>query len=197
MNTKLNFSLALAVGVAVAATGCMHEVVGVRPIPPGRWPSVVGIGPGPTLLQNQEPIPVETNWVPGVMAMDRESLAADTVHFAYDSAVMRDSEIPSLRSVAAVLNSDPTAKLLVEGNCDERGTEEYNRSLGERRALSGREALAALGVDPTRVCTVSYGKDKPVDPAHNEDAWSKNRRDDFVILFPKIEIETNAVSYEP
>ena len=78
-----------------------------------------------------------------------------------------------------------TTKLLIEGNCDERGTEEYNRALGERRALAAREALAKLGIDPMRIRTISYGKDKPADPGHDEAAWAKNRRDDFVLLHPK------------
>ena len=72
----------------------------------------------------------------------------------------------------------------VEGNCDERGTEEYNRALGERRALALREELVRLGVDPSRVDTVSYGEDKPVDPGHDESAWRKNRRGDFILLSP-------------
>ena len=109
----------------------------------------------------------------------------NTVHFAYDSAAVRKSEQANLQAVAAALSSDASAKLLIEGNCDERGTEEYNRSLGERRALAVREALAKLGVDPMRVRTISYGKDRPADPGHDEDAWSKNRRDDFVLLHPK------------
>lgn len=117
--------------------------------------------------------------------LDRNALAAYTVHFAYDSAVIRDSEQANLQSVAQALNADQNAKLLVEGNCDERGTEEYNRSLGERRALAAREALSKLGVDANRVVTRSYGKDKPADPGHDAAAWAKNRRDDFVLCHPK------------
>jgi peptidoglycan-associated lipoprotein len=75
--------------------------------------------------------------------------------------------------------------LRVEGNCDERGTENYNLSLGERRALAVREYLANLGVDPRQVVTVSYGKAKPAVEGHNEAAWGKNRRDDFILLTPK------------
>ena len=71
------------------------------------------------------------------------------------------------------MKSDANAKLLIEGNCDDRGTEEYNRSLGERRALAAREALAKLGVSPDRIRTISYGKDKPADPGHDEAAWAK------------------------
>ena len=107
------------------------------------------------------------------MIPDRAALAAYTIHFAYDSAVIRDSEQANLQSVAQQLAADPNTKLLIEGNCDERGTEEYNRSLGERRALAAREALAKLGVDPMRVFTRSFGKDKPADPGHDEAAWSE------------------------
>jgi len=119
------------------------------------------------------------------MIADRAALAADTIHFAYDSAVIRDSEQANLQSVVQALTADPSTKLLIEGNCDERGTEEYNRALGERRALAAREALAKLGIDPMRIRTESFGKDKPVDPGHDEAAWQKNRRDDFVLLHPK------------
>ena len=119
------------------------------------------------------------------MNADRAALAAYTIHFAYDSSVIRKSEQASLQSVAQALAADSSTKLLVEGNCDERGTEEYNRSLGERRALAAREALAKLGVAPMRIRTESFGKDKPADPGHDEAAWQKNRRDDFVLLQPQ------------
>ncbi len=120
-----------------------------------------------------------------MLNQDRAALAADTVHFAYDSAAIRKTEQSNLQSVAQVLGADNNLKLLIEGNCDERGTEEYNRSLGERRALAAREALAKLGIDPSRVRTISYGKDKPADPGHDEAAWKQNRRDEFVLLHPK------------
>jgi peptidoglycan-associated lipoprotein len=119
------------------------------------------------------------------MTEDRAALANYTIHFAFDSAVIRRSEQANLQAVASALSSDPSTKLTIEGNCDERGTEEYNRSLGERRALAARQALAKLGVDPARVRTISYGKDKPADSGHDESAWSQNRRDEFVLLHPK------------
>jgi peptidoglycan-associated lipoprotein len=119
------------------------------------------------------------------MAADHTALAAYTAYFAYDSAAVKKSEGSKIQAVASALNADSSTKLLIEGNCDERGTEEYNRALGERRALALREALAKAGVDPMRIRTISYGKDKPVDPANNEAAWAKNRRGDFVLLHPK------------
>lgn len=116
---------------------------------------------------------------------DRAALAAQTVHFDFDSSVVKASEKPNVEAVAAALKSDSAAKLLIEGHCDERGTEEYNRSLGERRALALRESLATLGLDPMRVKTISYGEDKPADPGHDESAWRKNRRGEFILLHPK------------
>jgi peptidoglycan-associated lipoprotein len=72
----------------------------------------------------------------------------------------------------------------VDGHCDERGTEEYNRALGERRALALREELISLGVDPNRIDTVSYGKDRPAETGHDEAAWRKNRRGEFLLETP-------------
>ena len=123
------------------------------------------------------------------MNIDKEKLAAYTVHFKYDSAVVEDSEQANVASVGQALSADPNAKLLIEGHCDERGTEEYNRSLGERRALALREALAKDGVDPARVRTISYGKDKPVDPGHDESAWTKNRRGEFIYCTAKTPVQ--------
>jgi peptidoglycan-associated lipoprotein len=120
-----------------------------------------------------------------MMDRDPAALAAYTIHFAFDSAAIKNSEQSNLESVASALKSSPNDKLLIEGNCDERGTEEYNRALGERRALAAREALARAGVDPNRIRTISYGKDKPVDPGHDESAWAKNRNATFILLHPK------------
>ena len=198
MKIKLVHSIVLAVAVVLAATGCKHKPVAVTPIPRGQGAPVTDINGGGTISPpytggmttgggpvGSTPI-AETGggWDIGNYNQDHDALAAYTIHFAYDSAVIRDGEKGSLQSVASAL-SDPSTKLLIEGNCDERGTEEYNRSLGERRALAAREALAGMGVDPNRIRTISYGKDKPADPGHDEAAWSKNRRDDFVLLKPK------------
>jgi peptidoglycan-associated lipoprotein len=195
MKMKMFYSTALALAVILASTGCKHKPVGVTAIPGPNSASVGGLGAAPTYNGNSYPggtgvgsqgIAQNQNWDVSQFNQDRDALAADTVHFAYDSAVIRDSEQSSIQAVASALNADPNAKLLIEGNCDERGTEEYNRSLGERRALAAREALAKLGVNPDRIRTISYGKDKPADPGHDEAAWAKNRRDDFVLLHPKM-----------
>jgi peptidoglycan-associated lipoprotein len=116
---------------------------------------------------------------------DRAALAAYTVHFAFDSSVVKSSDEASVSAVAAAIAGDANAKLLIEGHCDERGTEEYNRALGERRALALREALQKQGLDSSRVKTISYGKDKPAVEGHDEAAYGKNRRGEFILLHPK------------
>ena len=183
---KLTCSLAFALAITLTATGCKsHKPVGVTPIPPGPGGMVGEVGPGNTLPEQPNVVPTTSLADFEGMAMDRAALAAYTIHFAYDSAAIRHGEQSSLQAVAAALSANPGTKLLIEGNCDERGTEEYNRSLGERRALAAREALAKQGIDPSRIRTISYGKDRPVESGHDEAAWAKNRRDDFVLLHPK------------
>jgi peptidoglycan-associated lipoprotein len=130
-----------------------------------------------------------TNWGEITnMNINREKLAAYTVHFKFDSAVVEDNEQANVANVAETLKADANAKLLIEGHCDERGTGEYNRSLGERRALALREALAKIGVEAARIRTISYGKDRPVNPGHDESAWAKNRRGQFDWCTPNLPV---------
>ena len=195
--SKLIYPLVCALAVTLATTGCKHAPGKVTVLPGTNPPMVSDQNNTPTLPPgNLVPPPENPSFQPGPIAAaspdlfggmikDPAALAAYTVHFAYDSAAVKKSEQANLQSVASALSSDASTKLLIEGNCDERGTEEYNRSLGERRALALREALAKLGVDPSRVRTISYGKDKPADTGHDEAAWAKNRRGDFILLHPK------------
>jgi peptidoglycan-associated lipoprotein len=184
---KLIYPLAFALVLTLAATGChTHQPQGVTPLPGSRNGTPNDLNGGGTLSGTQTG-GGSTADLGGFdnMMEDRAALANYTVHFAYDSAAVRKSEQANLQAVASALSADASTKLTIEGHCDERGTEEYNRSLGERRALALREALAKLGVDPSRVRTISYGKDRPADPDHDESAWAKNRRGEFVLLHPK------------
>lgn len=113
-----------------------------------------------------------------------EMFKSDTVYFAFDSSEVRPGEKSKVSAVADYLKANPANALKIAGHCDERGTEEYNRSLGERRALALREEFASLGVDATRVDTISFGKDRPAEPGHDESAWSRNRRGEFILLTP-------------
>ena len=119
------------------------------------------------------------------MIMDRAVFAADSVHFDYDKSIVKASEVGKLKPVVAALKAAPQNKLLIEGHCDERGTEEYNRALGERRALAIRTHLVKAGISPDRLRTLSYGEDKPLELGHTEAAWAKNRRGELVLLKPK------------
>lgn len=116
---------------------------------------------------------------------DRAMFAADTVYFEFDRSNVRSSETDKVKRVAEFLKGNPLHDLAVEGHCDERGTEEYNRALGERRALSVRESLVSLGISASRITTTSFGEDQPADPGHDDQAWTKNRRAEFIILLPK------------
>ena len=101
--------------------------------------------------------------------------------FQYDSAELSSEGQAILQANAETLRRFPSWMLTIEGHCDERGSPEYNLSLGESRALAAREYLAELGLTADRLRTVSYGKEFPFDPGHTEEAWAKNRRAHFVI----------------
>ena len=185
---KLTYLLAFALAVTLADTGCKnHRPVKVTQIPGSPTGNPNDQTDLNTKPYNNQPGPIAAAPLEEFegMAKDPAALAAYTVHFAYDSAAVRKSEKANVQAVADALGRDASTKLLIEGHCDERGTEEYNRSLGERRALALRQALAKIGVDPSRIRTISYGKDKPADPGHDESAWLKNRRGEFVLLHPK------------
>ena len=163
---KIVLPFVLPLAVLLMTTGCPHK--NNIPVTKIHQPAVTSTTtPQPDLntkpLETTEPPPVSTpapvpytggpidtatNWDAYNMNIDRDKLAAYTVHFKYDSkAVVEDSEQANVASVAQALAADANVKLMIEGHCDERGTEEYNRSLGERRALALREALAKDGLD--------------------------------------------------
>jgi peptidoglycan-associated lipoprotein len=113
-----------------------------------------------------------------------EIFKANTVYFDFDSSNVKAGEKNKINEVADYLKAHPVEALSIEGHCDERGTEEYNRALGERRALALREEIIRQGVSSEMVVTTSFGKDRPADPDHNEAAWRKNRRGEFILLTP-------------
>ncbi len=128
----------------------------------------------------QNPDGPHIGWIP-----DTETFKAQTVYFDFDKSTVRADQKPKLEEVARRMKSEFQGKALkIEGNCDERGTEEYNRALGERRALAVREVLVGLGLSANSIETISYGEDRPAVQGHTEAAWSKNRRGDIVLLSP-------------
>ncbi len=101
------------------------------------------------------------------------------VYFDYDSSSLRQDALATLADNAAKINQTQGVVIQIEGHCDERGTQDYNFALGEKRALSVREHLIRLGVDGSRLLTISYGEEDPAQPGHDESAWSQNRRCEF------------------
>ena len=204
---KISNLLALGTLVVLAVTGCKQKELHVNPLDPksgsgtaaATTRSQTDLNTTPlvgekgvtgetksTVLPNGtlESLPDDSKLAD--RDLDRATFAAETVYFEYDHANVRASEAGKVEKVATQFNSKgPAFDLLIEGHCDESGTEEYNRALGERRALSIRELLIKSGVDGTRVFTRSYGKDKPASPEHDEAARAKNRRGEFVLVLPK------------
>ena len=105
-----------------------------------------------------------------------------TIYFDFDSYILAAPSRATLQKNGEDLLKDISLKVQIQGNCDERGSDEYNLALGERRAKAAMDYLVTLGVPAERLSIISYGKEKPVDPGHDEAAWSKNRRDDFAII---------------
>jgi len=105
----------------------------------------------------------------------------EDIYFEFDKSTLTPAAQDNLLRKAEWLRENPDATVTIEGHCDERGTNEYNLALGDRRAESAKAFLIDLGIDPARLATISYGEERPVDPRHNEEAWAKNRRDHFVV----------------
>lgn len=118
---------------------------------------------------------------PGIEGEVFESSLLKPIFFDFDKYDIRPGDAEILKENAALLKKFPNIKIQIEGHCDERGTNEYNLALGERRANSTKQYLINLGISKDRISTISYGEERPFDPGHNEEAWAKNRRAHFVI----------------
>lgn len=139
----------------------------------------------PDLTNTTQTTAPETTTGEGLPGIDQSQLffgpnpLVKPVYFDYDSYALRPDALSTLQANAEVLKQVPNVIVQVEGHCDERGTQEYNLALGEKRALATREQLVRLGISGDRIVTISYGEEMPADTGHNEDAWSKNRRCQF------------------
>jgi peptidoglycan-associated lipoprotein len=113
------------------------------------------------------------------MRADIKAFESEHIYFAYDKSELKPEARAVLEKKAAWLRANPAYKVKIEGNCDERGTNEYNLGLGERRAKAAMKYLNALGISADRMTTISYGEERPTCSEKNEKCWSKNRRDEF------------------
>jgi len=160
---------ALALGLAaVIAFGCSSGKKSAEDEQPPVVEEVQPPPPPPPTVVEEEPPPPPVE------------IVLETIHFDFDKYNLKSEARAALGRNARLLGDHPEVTIVIEGNCDERGTGEYNLALGEKRAKSARDYLVDLGVSVDRVRVISYGKERPVDPGHTEAAWSKNRRADFV-----------------
>jgi peptidoglycan-associated lipoprotein len=184
-------SAAVVLGLLVFTGACHKKKPPVaRPTPPPMSaPAPTPAPPPPT-----PPAPVtDTTPVPKEPPITEEPIAGadlDTINknspfqpvfYLLDSYEVDTAGQQALNANAGLLKKYPTWVITIEGHCDERGTAEYNLALGEKRALSAKTYLVSLGIPADRLRTVSYGKEFPFDPGHDENAWSKNRRAHFVV----------------
>lgn len=112
---------------------------------------------------------------------EKEGVFKD-LHFDFDKYDVKETEMPILKAIASWMTKNTAARLSIEGHCDDRGTNEYNLALGDRRAKAVRDALVSLGVASAKLDTISYGEEKPVCKDETEECWANNRRAHFVVL---------------
>ncbi len=185
--SKAAWLILLLTVLAVAACGKKQPPV-VRPVPPpaATTPTTPQRLPAPPEPVAEPPVvPAEPVADDAIASASLDDLNRNSplkpVFFTLDSSEIDPVGKAALEANAAVLKKYGTWTVTVEGHCDERGTAEYNLALGERRAIAARAYLVSLGISADRLRTVSYGKEFPFDPGHDESAWAKNRRAHFVV----------------
>jgi peptidoglycan-associated lipoprotein len=190
------FRVSLAAGLVVFlsffTTGCAQKKVATE----------AEVAPAAAPSKAEEQKPAEQGMRESGMAAEQESLetqprpAAEMypvlegrtnapllpIYFDFDKSNIRQDQRVRIENDAEFLAGNKTIRVRIEGNCDERGTNEYNMALGQRRALSAKKYLTNLGIDEHRLETISYGEEKPLLFGHDEYSWAQNRRDDFVIM---------------
>jgi peptidoglycan-associated lipoprotein len=189
MTMRSAVSVLAVCGLLIFAAACSHKAPPVaRPAPPpvatasatpARPPAPPEPVAEPTIVP-PEPVPSDSISSASLDDLNRNS-PLKPVFFEYDSAEIAPAAQAVLTENATVLKRNPSWTVTIEGHCDERGTAEYNLALGERRAVTARTYLVSLGIPADRLRTVSYGKEFPFDPGHDDAAFAKNRRAHFVI----------------
>jgi peptidoglycan-associated lipoprotein len=170
--------LVVALGFSLSACGCFQQAMKGEQAPPPA-PEQTKIVPPEKKAEVPAPAPAPAP----VAAAPAEVAAVELkdINFDFDKYNIRPGDAEILKSNYNWFTANP-GKVKIEGNCDERGTVEYNLVLGQKRADSAKSYMTSLGVDANRMETISYGKERPIDPGHNEEAWAKNRRVHFAPL---------------
>jgi len=187
---RVSLVAALVVFLSLFAVGCAQKKV----------ESEVGVEPAaPAMAEEQQPVERtirESGMAAEPESLDTQARAAEgmypvlegrtnapllPIYFDFDKSNIREDQRARIEKDAEFLASNKAIRVQIEGNCDERGTNEYNMALGQRRALSAKKYLVNLGIAENRLETISYGEEKPLLFGHDEYSWAQNRRDDFVI----------------
>ncbi|HFQ90006.1 MAG TPA: OmpA family protein [Desulfobulbus sp.] len=171
-NQPLVLAMMMAILLGLALSGCGKKApVATQEV---AKPESGAMGPAE---------PLETEVPEGDTIMEgRTSAPMLPIYFDFDSPAIRADQVPRIETNAQFLKDNPKVRIRIEGNCDPRGTKEYNLALGERRALSAKKYLVNLGIDPDRISTISWGEEKLLLYGHDEISWAQDRRDDFVIV---------------
>ena len=158
------FPLAIVIGLSLGC--CCPKKTVTKAAPPAPTP----VAQAPVVKEAPPPPPPS------------EPVALPIIYFDFDKHNLKPPAVAKLDKVADFMSKNADAKIRIEGHCDERGTNEYNLALGNRRANSAQKYLIDLGISAERLSTISYGEERPADPGHNEAAWAKNRRDEFKLM---------------
>ena len=170
----------IVIAVLIVAALCFSGCCGPKPAPYESTMATERVAP-PVVVQEPEPVVEEAPPPPSLAESAAAAGALQNVYFDFDKSALTPAAIAKLDKTAAWMQKTAEAKVEIQGHCDERGTNEYNMALGERRANSAEKYLVNLGVSSDRISTVSYGEERPADPGHDEAAWAKNRRCEFKI----------------
>jgi len=169
-------SLVVALAFSLGACGCFQQAMRGEQAPPPAPEQKAMVAP-----EEKHEMPAGEAAAPSAEAPEAVVAGLDNIYFDFDKYEIRPGDAEILKKDYEWFGSN-SGKVRIEGNCDERGTVEYNLVLGQKRADAAKAYLVNLGVDTSRLETVSYGKEKPVDQGHDEAAWAKNRRDHFTPL---------------
>jgi len=177
----------IPVAFALVAAACHHAAppqMTVEPTPDVN--SVAERAPWDSSPPLAEPQRVDSEAASRRTAERIKAVLTAMIHFDFDKSAIRPGDAETLDQKVPILRGNPSVRMQIAGNCDERGSDEYNLALGNRRAISARAYLVNHGIDAGRIETMSNGKERPIDPGHNEEAWAMNRNDQFSILNPNV-----------
>jgi peptidoglycan-associated lipoprotein len=178
---RMNIRIALMICICLLVTGCasrkIETAVATHPVQNDISPEMIAARERANELAR-----IETQNRLNGLENELKLFVNTNIRFGYDSMALTPEAEEIIKAKANFLINHPDVSIIIEGHCDERGSVEYNLALGDRRAKTAQDALIALGIAPDRTSTISYGKERPLYTGHTEEAWAKNRRDQFIIV---------------